>query len=123
VSVRKTAAIEFLRLSSHGEARRAFAHYASDGLRHHNPFFHGDAESLALAMDESARQFPHKTLTVLAAIEEGDLVATHSRVLFEPGGMDVSVMHLFRFEGDRIVELWDVGRPVPEDSPNENGAF
>jgi predicted SnoaL-like aldol condensation-catalyzing enzyme len=123
MSDRKAAATEFLRLSSSGDARRAFAHYASDGLRHHNPFFHGDAESLVLGMEESAKQFPHKTLTVLLSVEEGDLVATHSRVSFEPGGMEVSVMHIFRFEGDRIVELWDVGRPVPEDSPNENGAF
>ena len=29
----------------------------------------------------------------------------------------------FRFQGDRIVELWDLGQPVPEKSPNENGMF
>jgi hypothetical protein len=29
----------------------------------------------------------------------------------------------FRFEGDRIAELWDVGQVAPADSPNEYGMF
>jgi predicted SnoaL-like aldol condensation-catalyzing enzyme len=33
------------------------------------------------------------------------------------------VIHIFRFEEDRIVELWDVGQEIPEDSPNDNGMF
>jgi predicted SnoaL-like aldol condensation-catalyzing enzyme len=34
-----------------------------------------------------------------------------------------ALVHIFRFHGDRVVELWDIGQPVPEDSPNENGMF
>jgi len=30
-------------------------------------------------------------------------------------------VHLFRFEGDRIVELWDIGQPIPDSSVNANG--
>jgi hypothetical protein len=26
------------------------------------------------------------------------------------------VVHLFRFAGDHIAELWDVGQPVPDES-------
>jgi predicted SnoaL-like aldol condensation-catalyzing enzyme len=32
-------------------------------------------------------------------------------------------VHIFRFRGDKIVELWDLGQEVPESSPNENGMF
>jgi predicted SnoaL-like aldol condensation-catalyzing enzyme len=32
-------------------------------------------------------------------------------------------MHLFRFEGSRIAELWDVGQSVPEESVNDYGMF
>jgi predicted SnoaL-like aldol condensation-catalyzing enzyme len=120
---RKTAAKEFLRMASTGDVRRAFARYSDEGMRHHNPYVRGDAESLALAMEENAEQFPKKALTVLHAIEEGDLVATYSRVRLKPDGPDMAVVHLFRFEGDRIVEMWDVGQAAPEDSPNENGMF
>jgi hypothetical protein len=30
---------------------------------------------------------------------------------------------VFRFEGDRIAELWDVGQPVSAESVNANGIF
>jgi len=35
----------------------------------------------------------------------------------------VRVVHILRFEGDRIVELWDIGQEIPQDSPNEHGMF
>ena len=34
-----------------------------------------------------------------------------------------AVVHIFRFEQDRVVELWDLGQPISKDSPNENGLF
>jgi predicted SnoaL-like aldol condensation-catalyzing enzyme len=41
--------------------------------------------------------------------------------LFAGGGG--AVVHIFRFEGGLIVELWDVGQDVPEQSVSENGMF
>jgi predicted SnoaL-like aldol condensation-catalyzing enzyme len=35
----------------------------------------------------------------------------------------MAVMHIFRFEGDKIAELWDFGQEAPKDMPNENGMF
>ena len=32
-------------------------------------------------------------------------------------------INIFKFQGDRVIELWDLGQPVPESSPNENGMF
>ena len=32
-------------------------------------------------------------------------------------------MELFRFEGDRIAELWDIVQPVPAESVNAVGMF
>jgi len=34
-----------------------------------------------------------------------------------------AVVHIFRFEDDRIVELWDLGQAIPQDSPNRHGMF
>ena len=47
-------------------------------------------------------------------------IRTYDLHAADPG---FAAVHLFRFDGDRIVELWDVGQPVPEESPNENGVF
>jgi predicted SnoaL-like aldol condensation-catalyzing enzyme len=39
------------------------------------------------------------------------------------GETGIAAVHLFRFQGDRIVEMWDCGQPVPADSLNKNGMF
>ncbi len=115
---RKEAAVSYLRLASSGKVREAYDAYVSPNFRHHNPFFQGDAQSLMAAMEENAM-----VLEIQRALEDGDFVAVHSRVQQKPGDLGVAAMHIFRFEGDHIVELWDVGQAVPADSPNENGMF
>jgi predicted SnoaL-like aldol condensation-catalyzing enzyme len=120
---RKDIATTFLRMSATGDVRAAYDRYVSRDFRHHNPYFRGDAATLAAGMAENAKQHPSKVLQVERALEDGDLVAVHSRVRLRPGGQEMALVHIFRFVGDRIVELWDVGQPVPADSPNENGMF
>ena len=51
------------------------------------------------------------------------MVAVHSRVWHAPDDRGAALVHLFRFEGDRIAELWDIGQRVPTESPNANGMF
>jgi len=74
-------------------------------------------------MEENARENPDKTLDVKRAIAEGDLVAVHSHVRQRPDDRGAVVVHLFRFEEGRIVELWNLGQEVPEESPNQHGIF
>jgi predicted SnoaL-like aldol condensation-catalyzing enzyme len=69
------------------------------------------------------RQDPDKRLDVQHALEDGDLVAVHSHLRQKPGDAGVAVVHLFRFEGDRIAELWDIVQPVPSESVNVVGMF
>ena len=120
---RKEVALSFLRLAASGKVREAYQKHVAPGFRHHNPYFRGDAESLMIGMEENAAKNPNKVLEVQHAIEEGDFVAVHSRLRMKPGEPGVALVHIFKFQGDRIVELWDLGQPVPENSPNENGMF
>jgi len=119
----KATAVAFLRQAATGQAREAFRAFTGAGFRHHNPFFRGDAESLAQAMDENAAKNPGKLLEVQRALEDGDLVAVHARVRLGPDQPVVAVVHLYRFEGDVIVELWDIAQPAPKDMVNERGMF
>ena len=119
----KDAAISFLKMASSGNVREAYSRFVGPGFRHHNPFFEGSAETLMLGMEENARDNPGKTLDVKRAIAEDDLVAVHSHVRLRADQPGVAVVHLFRFEDGRIVELWDVGQGVPENSPNQFGMF
>jgi predicted SnoaL-like aldol condensation-catalyzing enzyme len=120
---RKEAAKEFLRLVSAGKIYEAFHTYTGPHFRHHNPYFRGDAESLIVAMEENAAKNPHQEIQIHHALEDGDFVAVHSQVVPKPDDLGMAVVHVFKFEGQTISELWDIGQPVPEDSPNENDMF
>lgn len=119
----KEAATDFLRLAVSGKVREAYRKYIDPEFRHHNAFFRSDAESLMAAMEENAVKNPNKVLEIQRALQDGDLVAVHSRIRQHPDDRGAAVMHIFRFKGDRVVELWDFGQPVPENSPNELGMF
>lgn len=119
----KEKAVSFLQLAASQEVREAYHRYTGPDFRHHNPYFRGDADSLMLAMEENAIKNPHKVLEVKHIIEDGDLVAIHSHVKQNQDDLGIAVVHIFRFHNDLIVELWDVGQQIPENSPNENGVF
>jgi len=119
----KEAAIEFMGLVASGKVRAAFEKHVGAGFRHHNPYFRGDAASLTEAMEQNAAKNPNKQWDIQTAIQEGDRVAIFSRVRQNQDDRGVAVVHIFRFQKDRIVELWDVGQAVPEQSVNENGMF
>jgi predicted SnoaL-like aldol condensation-catalyzing enzyme len=118
----KDIAISFLKNAATGNLAVAYRHVSPD-FRHHNAYFKGDAESLKAGMADAHKQFPNTKIDVQHAIAEDDLVAVHSRVQHAPERPAIAVVHIFRFEGDRVAELWDVGMEVPQDSPNEHGAF
>jgi predicted SnoaL-like aldol condensation-catalyzing enzyme len=120
---RKELAISFLRLVTGGKIREAYKRHIAAGFKHHNHYFKGDANSLMAGMEENENQFPNKVFEIQRAVAEGDLVTVHSHVKLKPGEFEVAVVHIFRFDGDRIVEAWDIGQQVPAESPNENGMF
>jgi predicted SnoaL-like aldol condensation-catalyzing enzyme len=119
----KEAAISFLKMASSGDVREAYSKFVGPRFKHHNPYFEGSAETLMAGMEENARDNPNKTLDVKRAIAEGDLVVVHSHVRLKPEDRGGAVVHLFRFEEGRIVELWDLGQEVPKESPNQYGMF
>jgi len=119
----KDSAVSFLKMCASGHAREAFEKYVGNDFKHHKPYFKGDAVSLRDAMQENAEQYPGKIFEVQRALEEGDLVAVHSRVQFDEKAQVIAVVHIFRFDAGKVVELWDVGQLVPEHSPNEYGVF
>ena len=76
-----------------------------------------------LAIEEDAKMNPDKIFEIQRALEDGDLVAVHSRFRQNPNDTDYAVMHIFRFEGNKVVELWDFAQAAPAEMINENGMF
>lgn len=119
----KAAAINFLQLTATGNVNEAFYLYVSPEFRHHNMHFKGDAGSLKAAMEESAINLPAKELEIRFAIAEENRVAVYSKVTISPGEPGIALVHFFRFENDKIVELWDLAQAPLDDVINENGLF
>jgi predicted SnoaL-like aldol condensation-catalyzing enzyme len=119
----KEAALDFMHLVVKGNIQDAYRKYIADDFLHHNAHFKGDRQSLMKAMEENHVQNPNKILSVKHSLKDGDLVAIHSHIKMNPEDKGVAVVHIFRFKDSRIVELWDLGDPVPAESLNENGMF
>jgi predicted SnoaL-like aldol condensation-catalyzing enzyme len=112
---RKDAAIEFLTLVASGDVHEAYQQYVGQGFRHHNPFFRGDAASLMEEMEQNAAKNPNRVFEVQRALQDGDYVAVLSHVRQKPEDRGGAVLHVFRFEGDRIAEFWDTGQAYRRD--------
>jgi predicted SnoaL-like aldol condensation-catalyzing enzyme len=120
---RKQAAVLFLQLVVAGRIDEAYEKHVDLQGKHHNPFFPTGFPALKKAMIENHVRFPSKQLIVKNVLGDGDMVAVQSHIVPHPGETGVAAVHLFRFQSDRIVEMWDCVQPVPPDSPNRDGAF
>ena len=119
----KDIAISFLQHVVEGKVREAFLQYIGPRFCHHNPYFKGDEDSLMLAMEEDASNNPNKIIEIKRTIEEGDSVVVHSHVKQHQEDLGWAIVHIFRFQDEKIVELWDLAQSIPENSPNEHGVF
>lgn len=119
----KNAALDFLRLVVAGYISDAYEKYVDVNGKHHNLYFAAGFPTLQKAMEENHTQFPNKVFTIKNALSDGNIVAVHSHMQMKTGEKGITVVHLFRFEDGKIVEMWDVGVPISEDCPNLDGAF
>jgi predicted SnoaL-like aldol condensation-catalyzing enzyme len=123
VQMHKHAARDFLQLVIAGEIDEAYGKYVDMGGKHHNVFFPSGFANLKAAMAENQNQFPNKEFTIKNVIGDENLVAVHSHLRFNPTEKGMVVVHLFRFQGGKIVEMWDLGQAIPPGMPNTDGAF
>ena len=124
MSNHKEAARSFLQMAGSGKVQEGYDRYVAPSFIHHNQYFKGDRQSLLTAMQEASTTTPNKSIEIKHIYEDGDTVITHSLVTRQdPEAPKIAVVHIFRFEHDRVAELWDLGQPISADSPNVNGAF
>jgi predicted SnoaL-like aldol condensation-catalyzing enzyme len=120
----KEMAVSFLKMAGGGNVKAAFDKFVALNFVHHNQYFKGDRQSLLMAMDDAHKTQPNNAVDVKRTFEDGDFVITHSCVRRADSKQPlIAVVHIFRFKGDRVVELWDLGQELMSDSPNENGPF
>lgn len=124
MQTRKEIVSQFLQLVIAGRPKETLVFFAPD-CKHHNPFFPAGIGPLTDAMAGAAQAAPPTggILTIEHVLEDGDLVAAHTALRNSTGEPVFAQVHLFRFQGDKIIEYWDITQPVPAGSPNEDGMF
>lgn len=119
----KESAAEFLIMCAAGSVREAYEKHVDARFKHHNAYFKSDRTSLMDAMQKSADEEPNKAFRVMQTFVSDDTIAVFSHLQRTHGNTSYAVVHILKFEDGKIIEMWDVGQEVPEDSPNELGMF
>ena len=126
---RKNIVVEYFKLVSMGKFKEGLRYFATD-CKTHNPFVSGSIEDLTESMIEASKdlgaQNTEPEFTVKNVLADEDLVAVHTEFLnvkSKPSEGGLRQVHLFRFEGDMIVEYWDITQQILSNMPNASGAF
>ncbi len=126
---RKNIALEFMDLVGQGKFKEGLKFFATD-CQTHNPYIAGGMGTLTDAMDTANKQgmaqYHEAQFSVRHALADGDFVAIHTELLnskSKPGDGGLRQVHLFRFEGVKIIEYWDITQQILPNMPNAAGAF
>ena len=104
-------------------ARQHFEKWVDPGYIQHNPMVPTGREGAIAFFDGFMKAYPGYSYTLKRAIAEGDLVAVHGLFKMTPDDRGSAVMDIFRVQGCKVMEHWDVVQPIPEKAQNQNGMF
>jgi len=105
-----------------GQVDRIGEFISSEQYHQHNPSVPDGLDGLGAALKAWAEQgITVEYGTVHRSVAEGEFVLTQSEGLL--GGKPTAFYDLFRVDGGKIVEHWDVVAEIPESLPHGNGLF
>ena len=99
------------------------AAYFGPHFSNHNPRSRDGVEGFRALFQDLKKQFPGVRADIKRAFADGEFVILHVHVKLQPEELGLAIVEIFRLEGGKIVEHWDVRQPVPETSANTNGMF
>jgi predicted SnoaL-like aldol condensation-catalyzing enzyme len=107
-----------------GEVENAFRLYAGSSYRQHNPLIEDGMEGLRKFVAWILANHPDAHGEIRRVFADGDYVILHSHwhgLSDSPRGE--AVVDIYRLEGGKVVEHWDVIQPIPETAANKNTMF
>ena len=91
--------------------------------RQHNPQAADGPEGLKGFIGYLKSSTPNFKFEIKRVLADGDFVILHVHGIPEPGARGLAIVDIFRVDGERIVEHWDVIQEIPEKAANSNGMF
>ena len=104
-----------------GRVEEAFRLYAVPTYRQHNPLIEDGMEGVKKFVTWIMSNHPDARGEIKRVFADGDHVILHSHwhgLSDNPRGE--AVVDIFRLEGGKVLEHWDVIQPIPETSANAN---
>lgn len=95
----------------------------ADDYTQHNPRHPDGKESFVRYFSEFFVQNPESRVRVVRSATDADLVYLHVHFARRPQDRGRAIVAIFRVEGGKIVEYWDVTQDVPETPANSNTMF
>ncbi len=104
------------------DSRRVDEYIRPDYIQHSSLAAPG-VQSLKDWLDARRLDSPEAKQTIHRSFADGDHVIVHVHVSRWPGDPGFAVVDIFRCEGGKIAEHWDVLQEVPTDPVNSNSMF
>ncbi len=121
----KDIAVDFYKKALfEGHVDEAFRLYAGVPYRQHNPLIEDGLDGVKKFVAFVMANHPDAHCAIKRVFADGDHVILHSHwhgLSDNPRGE--AVVDIFRLEGGKVVEHWDVIQPIPETSANANTMF
>ena len=104
--------------------RAAFERYMTPWFVEHKPDVpDGTRAASATFLEQLIASLPQPRWEVVRTIAEGDLVFLHGRFTPAAGAPSYAIADVFRLEGCKIAEHWDVVASPPKQQRNPNSRF
>lgn len=109
------------------KVRSSFEKWVDPGYIQHNPYAQTGREAAIQFLTKFVEGNPGQKTDIRRIIADGNIVAVHSHGWQEDGTPEqkrgFAVVDIFRVEGCKVMEHWDVISPVPETAANTNTMF
>jgi predicted SnoaL-like aldol condensation-catalyzing enzyme len=101
----------------------AASRYLGDRYTQHNPNAADGPAGFKDFLAYLREKFPQSHSDIKEAFADGDRVILHVHAVRTPGDRGSAIVDIFRLDGGKIVEHWDVVQAIPETAANTNTMF
>ena len=97
--------------------------YIGDRYVQHNPHVPNGAEAFYGYFEGFFKDHPKSRVEIKRVLADGDLVVLHLHSIADESDRGRAIVDIFRVEGSKIVEHWDVIQDIPAQAANTNTMF
>ena len=107
----------------HHKVKETAEKYLADNYIQHNPNVATGRQPFIDFFVPFFEKNPDARSAIKRIIAEGNFVMVHVHSQLNKGDRGRAVMDIFRIDGEKVAEHWDVAQPIPEKAANSNTMF